>query len=212
MEHTGSSPDGSRAPLVLLSSRVATPGTNVMTPAGSPFANTKSGVPSGTSTSTSTVKVCRESLDVISARPTPSSASPSEGGDRLILSRQSAATSCGSASMNRLITATKPKPSAFIGTDPVRSCLDELLRFDRCPVSAQRAFGLCGVRGDRGHVLSQPCKIVKANRLETGQRHIARFLAYPEWTSRRSKRLIFKGVGWTATARRLGGDVFGDYT
>src|SRR5206468_4237440 len=44
MEHTGSSPDGSRA-LALLSSSAATPGTNVIIPAGSPLANTKSGVP-----------------------------------------------------------------------------------------------------------------------------------------------------------------------
>src|SRR5262249_15829725 len=92
----------------------------------------------------------------------------------IFLSRQSAAASCGSASMNRLITATKPKPSAFIGTDPVRSCLNELVRFDRCPVSPQRAFELCGVHCSRRHVLSQAAQnresksMGKANRIAMG--------------------------------------------
>src|SRR5206468_11041638 len=88
--HTGSTPDGSRAPLVLLSSNVALPGMKVIIPAGSPLTNTKRGVPSGTSTSTSTTKDCCASLERISARPTPSIDSSCEGGDRLILSRQSA--------------------------------------------------------------------------------------------------------------------------
>src|SRR5262245_62984131 len=98
IEHTGSNPDGRRPPLAVLSSSVAAPGRKVMVPAGSPLANTYRGVPAGTSMSTSTVNVCRESVDEIAASPTPSTPSPSEGGDRLILSRQSATTYGGTRS------------------------------------------------------------------------------------------------------------------
>src|SRR5437899_2011284 len=195
MEHTESSPDGRRAPLVLLSSSVATPGTNVIIPAGSPLANTKSEVPSGTSMSTSTVKVCCKSLDLISARPTPSTDSPSEGGDRLILSRQSAATSCGSPSMNRLTVATKPNTSAFIGTDPVRSYIDELFYFDRCPVSARRACEPPRGASHRQHRLNQRRKIAKDNGCEKRAARrtprIMRVLDYSSWRSRLDKTVIF---------------------
>src|SRR5207249_7464532 len=99
-----------------------------------------------------------------------------EGGDRLILSRQSAATSCGQASMNRLTVATKPKTSFFIWH---RSCsFGELVLLRTRATSTDAPFrpgarsGVSRVRPGRQHQPSHGRKIAKENDLRTSARTV----------------------------------------